>query len=387
MARRGNNEGTIVKRADGRWTASITIGWDGDRQKRQWFYGRTRAEVAAKLDAALAARHDGTYIEPKTTTIGQWLDIWLRDYVQPSARETTWTNYEYVIRCHLRPVLGDIPLAKLQTAQVQRMLNERSASDYAPRTVELIQVVLHAALQQAVTEGLLLRNAAGGTKRPKKGRATQRVLTPTDMQALLSVTGTERLGPMIAVMLATGIRLGEALALRWQDVDLPAGVIRIARSASRVKAADGPTKTRVVIREPKTDKGRRSIPFPANLRATLQQWRIRQAEERLALGPAWVDQGLVFTGTTGTMVSQRTLCATLNRLCDRAGVPHINVHGLRHTYATRLLESGIDPRTAQELLGHSTVVMTLDTYSHVLPERKAAAAAAIDALFAPVGRG
>lgn len=377
MARRGNKEGSIVRRKDGRWQGAITVGWDGAKQRRRYFYGKTRAEVAAQIEAVLAEIHAGTYVEPTTTTLGEWLDLWLAEYVRPSLRPTTWTHYEGMVRLHLKPGLGNIPLARLQTAQVQRFLNAK-AQRYSAKTVELMQIVLHAALKQAVVEGLIARNAADNVKRPQRKPPEMRVLSPSEMQRLLNVCDTERLGPVIVFMLGTGLRLGETLALRWADIQ--DGVVRVMRSASRVKST-GPTKTEVVVQEPKTARSRRTVPIPANVRTSLQQWRARQAEERLQMGTAWEDSGLVFTDYRGRMLNQSTLRTTLNRLCDRAGIKRINIHGLRHTYATRLLESGIHPRIAQELLGHSSIAMTLDIYSHVLPDQKRAAADAIDSFF------
>lgn len=381
MGRRGNNEGSVIRRKDGRWQGAVTIGYGPDgRRQRRYFYGRTRAEVVAAMEQVLTELRAGTYVAPTDITVGQWLDTWLRDYATPSIRPTTRASYEYIIRVHLRPALGQIRLRQLQAAQVQRLLNERLASGLSPRTVQIIHTVLHAALRQAAMEGIVSRNVCDYVRKPKVKRREMRVLSPDEMARLLDAAGHDRLGVAVVVMLGTGLRIGEMLALRWQDVDLEQGVIRVTRSASRVRTPDGGTT--VVVQEPKTASGRRSIPLPPPVLSALQHWRVQQAEERLLMGSAWQDTGLVFTTPLGTMLDQRNFARLLDKLAAEAGIARLNVHALRHTYATRLLEAGVPAKTAQELLGHSTVTLTLDIYSHVLPETKRAAANALAGVFA-----
>lgn len=379
MGRRGNNEGTIRRRPDGRWEGQISVGYDSQgKRKRRSFYGRTRAEVVQAMEVALAEIRAGTYVAPSDLTVGQWLDTWLREYAAPSIRPATWRSYESNIRVHLKPALGSVRLRHLQAAQVQRLLNDKLAGGLSPRSVEIMYTILHAALKQAAREGLVSRNVADYAKKPRKQRREMRVLTNEEMGALLNAAATERLGICIEVLLGTGLRRGELVALRWQDVDLQSGVIHVTRTVNRVRLPDGSRRTTLSVQEPKTAAGRRSVPLPPSVLLALRQWRARQNEERLIMGDAWVDTGLVFTTPLGTMVDPDNLAHMLARVARRAGLSGVTAHTLRHTYATRLAENGVPAKIAQELMGHSTITLTLDIYTHVLPEQKRAVAGLLD---------
>jgi integrase len=382
LARRLNSEGTVVKRKDGRWAGAVTIDWANGKQRRRWVYGKSAADVLEKIDELRKNQRDGIHIEPSKSTVGDWLNVWLYEYAKPSVRETAWTSYESVVRVHLITGLGAIVLNKLQPAQVQRFLNAKARDGYNATTIGHMLVILKMALKQAVVDRLLVFSPAEGTRPPKKQQAEARALTVDQQAQLMTVLGTERLGPLIAFALGTGMRHGELLALRWSEVDLGAGVVSVQRTTNRVKAGDGDAKTRVIIGSPKTAKGRRRIPMPDGVRRVLQQWRVTQTQERLAAGPAWHDTGLVWTTAVGKPLSTGIPNLLLDRLAARAGIGHVKLHELRHTYATRLMEAGVDARTVQEMMGHANVAMTLGRYSHVMPERKQSAAAALNGLFA-----
>lgn len=383
MSRRGNNEGSIVHRRDGRWMGQVSLGRGANgKHQRRYVYGRTRAEVKTKMDQALAETRDGVRPAPADLTVGRWLDIWLQDYAAPSIRPGTWRQYEGMIRVHLKPTIGHRPLAKLQGAEVQHLLNQkvRPIGPLSPRSVEIMYTVLFAALKQAEREGLVSRNVAAFAKKPKKSQPKMRVLTNDEMQRLLAEAAADRLGAAIIFMLGTGLRRGELAALRWEDVDLKNRTIHIAHTVNRVSTPNGPRRTGLSVQEPKTAAGRRSIPLPPSTAGVLTSWRTRQTEERLQLGAAWQNTGLVFTAEEGTMIDPQNINRKLNQLLKRAGIEHIKVHELRHTFATRLLELGVSPKVVQEMLGHATIVQTLDRYSHVLPELKHAAADALEPL-------
>ncbi|MGI6286676.1 site-specific integrase [Neomoorella humiferrea] len=387
---RGNGEGTISQRKDGTWCAAITAGRKEDgKLKRVFFYGKTREEVAQKLTKALADIQQGTYVEPSKLTVGEWLDTWLKDYARPHIRPSTWQNYEMIIRVHIKPAIGGLQLKQLQATHLQRLYNDLrehgrvdGQGGLSARTVRITHVVIHAALKQAMKEGLVARNVAEATTLPRQQKKELRVLTLEEEQRFMTAVAGDRLGAAFLLDLATGMRLGELLALRWQDVDLKEGVIRVRRALSRVKVPDGPTKTALIFQEPKTAKGKRSIPLPEWAIATLKAHKARQAQEKLLLGPAYQDNGLVFATEEGKPVEPRNFTRKFYQLREKAGLPKdVNFHALRHTYATRLLEANEHPKVVQELLGHSQISMTLDTYSHVLPELKKAAAAKLNNLW------
>lgn len=387
---RGNGEGCISQRKDGRWCAVITVGRKEDgKLKQKFFYGKTRQEVAEKLNKALAEVRQGTYVEPSKLTVGEWLDTWLKEYARPHIRPSTWQNYEMVIRVHIKPAIGSLQLKQLQAAHLQRLYNEKRENGrvdgrggLSARTVRIIHTVMHASLKQALKEGLVARNVAEATTLPRQQKKELRVLTLEEEQRFIAAVAGDRLGTAFLLDLASGMRLGELLALRWQDVDLKEGVIRVRQALSRVKVPDGPTKTALIFQEPKTAKGKRSIPLPEWAIAALKAHKARQAQEKLLLGLAYQDNGLVFATEEGKPIEPRNFIRKFYQLREKAGLPKdVNFHALRHTYATRLLEANEHPKVVQELLGHSQISMTLDTYSHVLPELKKAAAAKLNNLW------
>lgn len=369
----GNGEGTVRRRKDGRWEARITTGHDLDGRPIRWsFYGRTRADVVKDMQDALKDVRAGTYVPPSTATLGEWLDVWLREYVRPSVRKTTYAQYESLTRLHVKPALAGHKVRDLQAADIQRLLNDELATGLSARTVRLLHTVLHASLKQAALEGIVIRNVADYVRKPRGPQRQMRVLTQDEMTRLLDVAAGDRIGPALITLLGTGLRVGELIALQWSDVDLQEGILRVSRSASRVSRGDGHTE--IVIDEPKTLSGRRTIPLPAPVLEAVKEWRRRQAEERLQSGEHWHDTGLVFTGYLGVMLDRSNIRRSLDRLCRQAGIPHVGIHALRHTFATRMLEAGVPARIVQEMLGHSRVAVTLDIYTHVLPDQKRKAA-------------
>jgi len=277
------------------------------------------------------------------------------------------------------PALGQIDLRALQTNQVQRLLNDKLASGLSPRTVELIHTTLKSALKQAELEGLITRNVADHVRKPKGDDKEIRVLTVVEMDQLITVAMSDRSGPLVITMLGTGLRLGEVLALGWSNVNLQDGLLTVQHTAVQTKTPTE-SKRQKLIQSPKTDSGRRTIPLPADVVAILRQWRATQAQEKLKLGSMYTDSGRVFTSRVGTPLQQRNLARKLSELAAKANIRHVNPHALRHTYATRLLEANVHPKVVQELLGHTDITLTLNTYSHVMPEIKQAAAKALDAV-------
>ena len=286
-------------------------------------------------------------------------------------------------RLHVKPELGNIQLKNLKSTDLQGLYNRKFNSGLSARSVQYIHVVIHNALEQAVKNNLVIRNVSDATTLPRKEQKEMRVLSIQEQAKFMNILDSDRLGFAYMFDLATGLRVGELLALRWKDVDLENGVIKIKQAVSRVKNYDPnvTTKTKLIIQEPKTKKGQRSIPLPNIITALLKKHQLRQKEEKLLYANKYQDNDLVFCTKIGTYLEPRNLSRTFYTLVANAGIDPANMHALRHSFATRLLEANEHPKVVQEMLGHSSITLTLDTYSHVMPELKQAAAEKLNDLF------
>ncbi len=371
MARRANGEGTISQRRDGRWWARITLP-DG---RRKAFYGKTRQEVAQQLAQALHARHQGLPLASERQTVGQYLTWWLTT-AQPTLRPRTYARYQQLVRLHLGPGLGAIPLARLGPPQVQAFLQAKRAEGLSPRTVQFLHAVLRRALGQAERWGLVARNVARLVSPPRVERPEVQPLTVAEARRLLEAARGDRLEALYTVALALGLRQGEALGLRWQDIDLHQGTLTVRYQLQRHAGAFS-------LVEPKTARSRRTLTLPAVALEALRQHRARQAEARLRAGPLWQPPAwapdLVFTTGVGTPLDARNVVRHYHRLLQRAGLPRLRFHDLRHTAASLLLAQGVSLRVVMETLGHSQISLTANLYTHVVPALQREAAARMDA--------
>lgn len=368
--RRGNGDGGVYRRAsDGRWVASVDLGRDGSgRRRRKTLYGATRREVVAKLRDAQQRVEAGAPAADSRVTVGPFLLSWAEHALPAtSLKVTTIENYATVTRTHLVPGLGRLRLDQLAPSHVERLVAAKREAGLSDSTVRLVYTVLRRALDHAVRDGLVRRNAAAAVPRPTVAHREAAVLTPDQAQTLLETVRTERLFALYAVAMAAGLRRGEALALRWTDVDFDAGTLRVTRTLSRVSAG-------LVFTAPKTARGRRTIPLPAALFAELRAHRVRQASERLAAGSVWQEHGLVFPSATGTPMDPRNAHRAFTTAAARAGLPGVSLHVLRHTCASLLLAQGVHPRVVMETLGHSGISVTMDVYAHVMPQQQREAA-------------
>ncbi|HHV58261.1 MAG TPA: site-specific integrase [Firmicutes bacterium] len=354
--------------------ARVTV--DG---KRLTFYAKKREDAAAWLNQTLADKQRGLLVAPTKETFGHWLDVWLTEYAKPHIRPTTYADYESLIRVHLKPALENILLKDLRPEHLQKLYNDKTATGLSPRRVRLIHTVAHAALKQAVRNQLVARNVAEATTLPRQPKREIHVLSQEEQEKFLAVLDQDRLGVAFLVDLWTGLRRGELLGLKWQDIDLKKGVLRVKRSLVRVPIKKGETELR--FQEPKTESGRRSIPLPPSIVSALKAHRKEQAKEKLIMGQEYQDNALVFCRSDGRPLDPSYFTYRFHQLLKKAGVNDTNFHALRHTFATRMLELGESAKVAQEILGHSNISMTLDTYSHVLPELKDAAAQKLEELY------
>jgi len=367
--RRANHEGTIYKRQDGRWVASVTL----PGGKRKSFYGQTRQEVAQKLTGGLKSVQDGMPLPSEQLKVGRYLQEWL-ETIRPTIRPSSWCRYEELLRLHILPALGTLPLARLEPRHVQRLYATCLSQGRAPGTVRTIHAVLHRAVKDAVRWGTVARNVVTLVSPPQVKRHEITPLSAAQARILLEVAQGDRFEALYVLALTTGMRLGELLGLQWQDVDLPDGRLQVCHTLTRTP--DGGRLT-----EPKTARSRRRIALTASAVDALRQHRARQAAERLRLGAVWDDHALVFPNEIGKpMVAVNLMRRSFWPLIDKAGLPRIRFHDLRHTAATLLLQRGVHPKVVSELLGHSSIGMTLDTYSHVIPDMQQQAVAAMDTL-------
>ena len=367
--RRGNGEGSIFFRKDGVWVASLTRA-DG---RRKHLYGSTREEVQRKLALALHARETGTLADARGLTTGEFLDQWLAEVIQPSVRPWTFKGYEVHVRMHLKPAIGRIPLEKLTAIDVQRFVNLKSQSGLKPKTVRYMLGTLRNALNQAMRWELVSRNVAMLADGPRVEQFEIHPLTPDEARQFLTSIRGDRLEALYSVALTMGLRQGEALGLRWQDVDLDMGYLRISKQLQRING-------KLQLVEPKTRRSRRSLAMPATIGAALRDHQARQLTERRAAGSRWAETGLVFTTPIGTGLEGTAITKDFHRKLEHARLPQRRFHDLRHSCATLLLVQGVSPRVVMDVLGHSQIGLTMNTYSHVIPDLRREAAQRMDEL-------
>jgi integrase len=373
MTRRAPHEGTIRHREDRRWEAILDLGFVGGKRSRKSFYGKTQREARQKLVVAQRDLQRGIAPTDDRLTTGKFLDGWLEDVVRATVRPRTYVSYEQTVRLHLRPTLGRTVLSKLRPQQVQALLNAKLASGLSPRSVGIIHAVLRTALNQAVQWDTVPRNVATLVQPPRAPRAEIHPLSPEQARSFLDAVRGDRLEALYSVGLALGLRQGEILGLRWSDVDLEAGTIRVAQALQRVNG-------RLEFVEPKSQTSRRTIPLPATVARALRAHRPRQLEDRLAAGARWHDSDLVFTTALGTPLDSRNVTRRFQAALERAGLPRLRFHDLRHTAASLMLAQGVPARVVMETLGHSQISLTLNTYSHVVPALQREAADRMEAV-------
>lgn len=371
MARRGHGEGSIYQRSDGRWAATMTLGTEG---RRKTFYGKTRKDVSERLKVAMRDQQQGTLVTNDRQTVAQYLTRWLESSAKPSVKVKTYEGYESIVRVRVIPGIGRLPLAKVTALDLHGLYADLQRAGLSSRSANHTHRVLHRAFEQAVRWNLIPRNPCDGVTPPKARRSEMKVLSREQANVLLDTTRDHPAHALYVLAVTTGMRQGELLGLRWKDVDLDGGRLGVSQALQRQNGAG------LVFVEPKTARSRRTIMLSRRAVDALRHHRTRQLEQRLLIGPDWRDQGLVFVNATGGPVDpswQRTIFYAA--LWD-AGLPAIRFHDCRHTAATLLLTQGVHPKVVSEMLGHTTITLTLDTYSHLVPAMHEQAAAMMDTL-------
>jgi integrase len=375
-------KGHFKKRGE-RWYfwAELEPGPDGKRRQTSRGGFKTRKEAEAAFAELRNEVRLGSYVERMNDTLGEFLvDEWL-PAIRMTVRPTTHDHYARMVTAYVVPAIGATRLQSLTPAKLNAFYADllaggrrsRPGTGLAPKTVRHVHTMLHKALGDAVRWGKLTRNIADLADPPRPATPEMRVWSPAQLREFLDSVRDDRLFAAWMLLVTTGMRRGEVLGLRWQDVHLDPGRLSVVQTVTLVN--DRPT-----LSEPKTAKGRRSVALDPATVAALRAHRACQVEERLAAGPVWIDSGHVFTPLDGTVIHPNRLSSWFSQHARAAGLPPIRLHDLRHSYATAALAAGIPAKVVSERLGHANVSITLDTYSHVLPALQEDAASAVAAL-------
>ena len=378
--------GSIRRRGKDGWGLTIDLGRDaqGRRLRRFLTVRGTKKEAERVLSEALHQRDTGIDIAPNKITVGDFLERWLRDYATEQVAASTLQRYQGIVRLHLIPALGRVKLRDLRPAHIQAAYSSFQRRDgrgesLSAKTVKEHHAILREALSWAVKWQLLAANPADAVSAPRAQRREMCVLSPEGAQRFLEAASDTPYYTFFYLALQTGARSGELLALRWADVDLDRGTLRIVRTA-RFARGQG-----IVFSQPKTQRSRRPVALSPATVAALREHRREQLEQRMQVGPGYEESGLVFADSLGRPVYDSTVRRVFYGVVKAADVGPLRVHDLRHSAATLMLQAGVHPKVVSERLGHATVSITLDTYSHVLPDMQREAAAALDGVLAATG--
>lgn len=348
------------------WEARYTCGYDPGtgKQIQRSITGKTQREVSQKLKAATLSIDQGTYTEPTKLTVGQWLDIWVSEYLG-GVKPRTVDNYKGVVNHRIKAGIGAVKLDSLSPHTVQSYYNSLTKDGLAPKTVKNIHGILHKALQQAVANGYIKTNPADSCILPRPVRRELQPLDENKISAFLQAIQDHPLRDLFTVTLFTGMREGEALGLMWDCVDMDKGTITIDKQLQLIRGSRGQYQ----IVPTKNSKGR-TISLAPSVVKILRGVKRKQLESRLKYGSCWADTGFVFVDDLGNHLSASSVYKSFKRVMEEIGSPETRFHDLRHSYAVAAIRSGDDIKTVQENLGHATAAFTLDVYGHVTEKMK-----------------
>ncbi len=369
--------GHITKRGKNSYSIALSLGRDPStgKYKYQWVSVKgTKKEAEKRLAELLHQLDNGTFIKPGKTTLREYLEKWLRDYAKPNLSPRSFERYQGIVTKHLLPDFGSIPLTQLRPEHLQRHYTTKLNEGLSARTIRYHHAVIHKVLQTAVKWGLVIRNVADAVDAPRIHHNEMQTWDEGDITRFLETAKGSSYYALFHTALYTGMRRSELLALRWQDIDFIFSQIYVSRSLHHLK--DGS----YIFTEPKSARSRRTIALSPSAILTLRGHKEKQALERAMLGTLLQDDDLVFSDLEGKPLRPNTVTRAWTMLAKRAGVKVIRLHDARHTHASIMLKQGIHPKVVQERLGHASIQMTLDTYSHVAPGLQQAAAESFDKL-------
>ena len=367
---RAKGEGSVYKDRRGRWRASISVSSNGDsRSLRKYRYAKTQNGALKLLRIMQADVDAGRPLDSQRLTLADFLTQWLEDSARPSIRVGSYRNYKHWIDKKIIPGIGGIKLAKLTALHVQNLYGRLERANASPRLREQVHNLLHKAIGQALKWGLVRQNICDAVEKPRVPKQGMRVLNRKQALALLAAANKDRFRALYVVALTTGLRQGELLGLQWDDVDLMRHRITVRHTLQNDRG-------RLSLAEPKTRRSVRPVEIPKVAVKALRWHKRLLSSERISASP-WV-----FPDTRGGPMRKDNLLRRFKALLANAKLPDVRFHDLRHTAATLMLLQGIHPKIVQEMLGHASISLTLDTYSHVIPSMQRNAAKKMDELFA-----
>jgi integrase len=363
--------GQIIKRGDNTWLVRIFTGRDSQAKRR--YINKTirgsKKDAHTYLNKTLASISTGTFIEPIKLSVDEYLNKWLEMAAKPRLRERTFDDYFEKLVRYVRPIIGSQKLADVRSLDVQSVYSAMARRNLSPRTIRYTHAILGSAFKQAVRWNMLQRNPCEGVELPRMERKEMQALSPEEVARFLAAAAEDDFNALFAVAVATGMRPEEYLSLKWSDLDLEARTVTVTRTLVWRKGGGW------YFGEPKTARSRRTITFPEPLARLLKTHRARQAEIRLKAGADYANENLVFATFEGTPLNIRNLTTRhFKPILKRANLSkNFRLYDLRHTCATLLLAANEHPKVVSERLGHASITLTLDTYSHVLPSMQQAA--------------
>ncbi|HEX76206.1 MAG TPA: site-specific integrase [Dehalococcoidia bacterium] len=371
--------GHIVKRSKNKGTWSIVIELDRDsttgKRRQKWFTLQgSHKDAKKKLTELLHQLDTGSYIEPSKTTMAEYLEYWLAEYVKPNLSPKGYERYESISRVHLIPAIGNIALTQLKPEHLQKLYAAKIKAGLQPRTVRYHHVVLHKAIAIAMKWGMGTRNVADSVDIPRSSEADMQTWNENELAQFLEASKDSQYYELYYLALFTGMRRSELLALRWCDIDFVYSQIYVNRGLHHLK--DGS----YVFTQPKSARSRRTIALSPSAISVLRQYYDKRQMDAAMLGISLTDNDLVFSTVEGKPLRPNTVTRAWKNMANRAGIKVIRLHDARHTHASLMLKQGIHPKIVQERLGHASIQITLDTYSHVAPGLQEAAAKSFDAL-------
>lgn len=386
MARKTN----YTKNGKEYFRVTASIGRDSTGKLiRKEFYGKSKKEAEDKRDEYLNGIKLGLSVDYKNITLGSLIHTWLFEVARVKLKPSSFERYEGIYRNYIKDSeLYGLKLADLKTIQVQRYYNDLYEKGKSSSVIENLNKLLKTFLNYAVNEGYILKNPCLGNKiiipgcKDKRENEIQ-IFTDEEIDVLKKHLEGHKLKCLILLALGTGLRQGELLALRWDDINFDTYEIDINKSIKNVKliSADGTSKRKIIEQSTKTTSSDRIVPIPSKLIDILEEHQALQDSQKKKAGPSYVDKNLIFATETGTPIAVKNLFRSYKSLLIKAKIKHKKFHALRHTYATKLFERGVPLKTVQKLLGHKDISITADTYTHVMPKERVSAADKLNDLF------
>lgn len=369
MAKRANGEGSIRKRKDGKWLVTFPTGLYKENGKRDLIYKycATQAEAVEALRQLQSEKAMGVCHSKAAVKTGDWINTWIEKHKAPKLAPSTLTSYRNNFRVHIKPYVGEVALKELTTYHIQKMLDSMVGS--LSLFVKVYNVI-HGALEKAVELGMIPRNPCKGVAFPAEDKEDMRVLTQEEQQRFIEALDGEYYRVMLLTYLYTGMRAGECIPLQWKDVDLSKRTIRVNKKAILHHDFSKHSAKQEVQDFCKTKSSKRTVAITAGLAAILAEHKEEMKKRVAALGLEWSEDSLVFWNTRNKIVQYGNLKESLNKIYRKAGIENATMHTLRHTYATRCFEAGVDIKAISEQLGHANVKTTYNIYVHLLEDTK-----------------